>query len=378
MSFNFFQDIEDLLLIDSHFGVIPTVCSICKEMGNDNIDATTVRNLIRHCRQLMILQEASFEHSNKDKMNVTIKNMTCPEKLFFESMVPSNYLGDSFTEEKILCKLKSQNYIRKFSKTADRGSYYVKKSGKDKDYQTKIIRKLFSYISSYIGDTRNLTIDGAYPDDKIKEKISYRMTLTAKLIDKLLKQNLTFTVLKEEPSLEVQSSQYENKVNFPLVCTLKIGKETDESQYVLYLLSFFEYHNRQQKKKKVSNMHSEMMNYFDSIFSNNVTLNCLLNDIRQASGVDVDSNCYMKTMVMQPKDTAEEEYDENKVCVINIFGFVKDLVMAKEYNHLHMNELREYIDNTRWERWFPVRGSFVRFQLLNKEECKKIKEDKND
>ena len=123
---DFLETLDELGLIDSKFGIIPIVCSIFKEWNN--IDSKkTVRNIVCNSRQLRVPLESYFSYECRGKGKITVCNMTLPEKLFFEEGVPSNYLGDQFTEKKILGKLKLQNYLKDFSTTKNRGCYLLQK-----------------------------------------------------------------------------------------------------------------------------------------------------------------------------------------------------------------------------------------------------------
>jgi len=356
MSFNYFQSIEDLALIDSDFGLIPIVSAICKEL-DESKSKTTVRNLVRNSRRLMILEETYLSHSNKDIFDVTIRNMTLSEKLFFDKSVPANYLGTSFTEKQILEEIQSKKFIKKFTPIHERGSYYIQKND-NVETKFQVLKELNNHILQYNTESE-VKIVGAYPDDEQKKQnISNRMKLTSKLIDHILKQNLTFTVIAIEPLLRRKASLYQNKINLPLVGVLRIS--TDPIQYVVYLLSFYEYGGQQ---KKINNIHAEISDYFQTIFSKDSKLNNLLSAIHDLNTSDIEPQCYMKTMVAQPKNTIK---DGKKVCVIQIFGFVKDLVLNGTFPYLPMYNLRDYIKEIGWEIWFPAAGSFAKFPLMKK------------
>ena len=360
MSYDYFNTIKQLGLIDSNFGLIPIVASICKE-SSSNKSETTVRKLVQISRQLMTLNETYLAHSNKDVSDITSCKMTRPEKLFFEGEVPANYLGNHFTKEKILKQLESRDFIKKFFPTTQRMCYHIQKKD-DKDSQFRVLKKINDYLSSSQFTTKSkiVEITEAFPaDEQQKQNISDRMKLTSDLIDVLLKQNLTFTIIKLEPLLQRRASTYENKMNFPLVGVLRI--DTEPVQYVLYVLSFYEYTGLQ---KKIKTVYNEITDYFCSIFNKNSELNSLLSNIRALSTSDVEPICYMKSMVAQPKNVLE--YGKKVVCVIQTFGFVRDLRSSSVHTYLPMANLRDYITEIGWEYYFPAIGNLSHITLMQK------------
>ena len=356
MSYNHFRALEFLGIVDTYFGLIPMTCSICNILAKNS--SFTIKDIVSRSRWLMIIQEVYCKNHNKDTLDAICCNVTYPENIFFEKAVPAARLGTGFTEN-IFSDLKDINYIESFFEIkGKRGCNSVKKN-QNKINQFTASKELNKYLGMFTGNySTKIKIIGSYPTQDIeKQNITKQIELTAKLLTEF--QNMTLKQIMEdiEPSIKERIGSYKNVNTIPLVGVIRTRQ--DQTQFVLYILNYFEYDGNQ---KKIENLHTELSDYAETIFNNESTLKEILYNVHRLNKVDMDPNCYVRTMTIIPMHQKETT---KQVVLLQLFGFVKETITSKGFSKIGFDKVVDNIQKLGYRTYSPS-GNYGELSLGGK------------
>ena len=344
MSYNHFRILELLGIVDTYFGIIPMTCSICNILAKNS--SFTIKDIVSRSRWLMIIQEVYCMNHNKNSLDATCCNVTYPETVFFEKSVPAARLGTGFTEN-LLSDLKDTNYIDSFFEIkGKRGCNSVKKN-QDKINQFTASKELNKYLGMFTGNySTKIKIVGSYPTQDIeKQNITKQIELTAKLLIEFQNRTLKQTMEDIEPSIKERIGSYKNVNTIPLVGIIRTRQ--DQTQFVLYILNYFEYDGNQ---KKIENLHVELSDYTETIFNDGSTLKQILSNIHRLNKIDVDPNCYVRTMTVMP---SYQKGTTKQVVLLQLFGFVKETITSRGFSKMGFDKIVDNVQKLGYRVYSP-------------------------
>ena len=347
MSYNHFRALEFLGAIDTYLGLMPMTSSICEILSKNS--SFTIKDMVTRSRWLMIIQEVYCLNHNKNTLNATCCNVTYPETIFFENAIPAARLGTGFTENQFL-DLKDANYIDSFFEMkGKRGCNSVKKN-QGKINQFTASKELNKYLGMFTGNySTKIKIIGAYPIQDIeKQTIDKQIEFTAKLLTEFQNRTLKQIVEETEPSLKERIGSYRNINTVPLVGVIRTRQ--DETQFVLYVLNYFEYDGKQ---KKMENIHAELAEYAETIFNEEPMLKEILSNIRRLNRINVDPNSYVRTITIA---TSHHKETVNQVVLLHIFGFVKQTITGRGFSKIGLDKIVGNIQKLGYRTYSPSGG----------------------
>ena len=351
MSQQILRNLERLCKTDTGLGVLPMVYSICKTVDNLNPNRPDLIQLVRHSRRFMILEESYFSIYLGKTKPISLSHITDPESIFFKVNIPPN-LRIGFTKE-IGSELVNEKYLKSFEKKPKkRGQYESKKTTQ----KNNILRALFSIFSAPRTQITKLKLQGAIPSafatntsDKKKErkKIKSQMKCTLLLIENLFNTQLAASSAKYESRFKEIASDFLNELHIPLAGLFRIPRSKDPN-YVMYMLSIFEYKGEDKTNEEFHNLIS---NYFQKVFEKNKNFKKILGEIRKLNTGNLHgSNCFGKVLVTYPKikKTNPPEF----LCVVTMFGFNQNLITNVGFVNTPLHSLlSDYFYPNKKEKW---------------------------
>ena len=369
MSQSFFKNLERLSNVDTGFGVLPIVYSICKIADNLNPKRADLIHLVRHSRWLMALEETYFSIYSDGAKTINLNCITRPESIFFRASIPSN-IRTGLTHE-IGDELVSEKQLKSFKRIDQKkGQYQSEKM----DSKNNFLRELFSNFSKPRTQINDLKFEGVIPDafannihDKEKERkqIMKQIKYTLCLIENLFDAQLVTSSATLVPAFKEIASDFSNEIHIPLAGLFRISQS--EPHYVMYMLSIFEYRG---KPRKIEEFHNLISNYMQEVFEKNEKLTENLAQIRRLNNSDmVGNNCFGKVLVAHPvgKEIKPPEF----LCAITLFGFNPRLATNGGFAETPLHSLMydyfyPYKKKEQWKVYCPNIGISVNIPLGGK------------
>lgn len=353
MSFQHLKYFENIATIDSYLGLMPIIGSILRYVEQvENTDS--IKDLLTKSRRLMILEETYSNNHNRNLSDVDCCKVTQPEEFFFEHAIQSNMLGTGFTKN-IFDELKSKKYINSYRiKKEKRGCYQIQKNSA-KSNQFVVSTELNKHIAMFTGSNLKVKLLWPYPNTEKTQTISKQIEFTCRLLKQFQNNSLISMMQNIEPEIVNRSNQFQNKLTLPLVGVIRIPNSS--AQFVMYLLSYYEYDGNQ---KDISDLHLEISDYAEGTFEKNKNLNEILSNIRRLNKGIVEPKCYVKTMVTRPKNEPEKT---KKIVAIQIFGFKDEIIKRQMSTQLLFHKLIEPARKIEWETYCPLTGDYVMFPM---------------
>ena len=353
MSFQHLKYFENVAIIDSYLGLMPIIGSILRCVEQDE-NTDSIKDLLTKSRRLMILEETYSNNHNKNLSNVDCCKVTQPEELFFEQAIQSNMLGTGFTK-KIFEELKSKKYINSYNiKKEKRGCYEIQKNS-SKSNLFVVSRELNKHMAMFTGNNLEIKLLWSYPDFQKTQTISKQIEFTCHLLKRFQNNSLISMMQDLEPEILDRSNKFQNNLILPLVGVIRIPH--GQVQFVMYLLSYYEYDGNQ---KSITDLHLEISDYAENIVEKDKKVNELLFNIRRLNKGVIEPKCYVKTMVARPKNEPEKT---KKIIAIQIFGFKNEIIKRQMSTQLLFHKLIEPARKIEWETYCPLTGDYVMFPM---------------